>query len=381
MTTEMPGDLLAILRDGRARTRTELVELTGLARSTLSVRLGTLLEQQWVIPYEESVASGGRPATAFAFNPAAKVVLAADLGVTRARLAVSDLNATILAEHCADVAIADGPEPVLDWLAEAVTKLVTQAGRDLSDVCGIGVGLPGPVEHDTGRPVKPPIMPGWNGFDVTAQLQAALGTRVFVDNDVNIMALGEHWASGAHTDHLIYIKHGTGIGSGIITDRRLHRGAQGAAGDIGHVRAASAPQDLICRCGNLGCLEALVGGAALATRLRECGEEAKGSRDVVRLVRAGHSEAIRLVRQAGRDVGEALVSIVNFFNPGVIVLGGDLSQAGEHLLAGIRETVYSRSLPLATQHLQIRTSDLGDQAGVIGGAVMVIGNVLEIRHQ
>ncbi|GGL03089.1 sugar kinase [Planomonospora parontospora subsp. antibiotica] len=369
------GALLGILRDGQARTRAELVQLTGLARSTLAQRLDALVSQQWIVPTEEAVSSGGRPAVAFTFNRSARVVLAADLGATHARIAVTDLATEVLAERAAEMPIDRGPEPTLTWLQRTFEEMLAETGHSTAEVCGIGVGLPGPVEHGSGRPVNPPIMPGWDGFPVPEWLGGRMGVPVLADNDVNIMALGEHWAARPEADHLIFVKIGTGIGCGIISDRRLHRGAQGAAGDIGHIRVASA-LDTVCRCGNAGCLEAVAGGAAMAARLRAQGVEAADSRDVVRLVRGGNTQAVQLIRQAGREIGDVLASIVNFFNPSVIVIGGDLSEAGEQVLAGLREVIYSRSLPLATQHLTITASELGDRAGVIGAAVMVVDHVL-----
>ena len=378
LATETTGtaELISILRDGQARTRAELVQLTGLARSTVSLRLDALLAQKWILPVEDAIFSGGRPAVAFSFNNGARVVLAADLGATHARIGITDLNTTVLAELSTEVAIKDGPESVLTWLAESFEELLAETGHTLDQVCGLGLGLPGPVEHSTGRPVNPPIMPGWDGFDVAGWLRARLGVPVMVDNDVNIMAVGERWASSPRVEHLIFVKIATGIGSGIISDGRLHRGAQGAAGDIGHIRVANVAEGLICRCGNTNCLEAVASGSALAARLSDLGLPAADSRDVVRLVRAGDGQAINAVRQAGREIGDVLAAIVNFFNPALIVIGGDISQAGEHLLAGIREIVYSRSLPLATQHLTIRTSELGDRAGLIGAAVTVIETAL-----
>ncbi|PZG04762.1 ROK family transcriptional regulator [Nonomuraea aridisoli] len=368
------GVLLAILRDGHARTRGELARLTGLSRSTVSQRLDGLIGQRWVVPQESAVSSGGRPATVFAFNDAARVVLTADLGATRARLAVLDLGMNVLAERAEQLPVAHGPEPTLERVVTVLGELLAAAGRDASQVCGVGVGLPGPVEHRSGRPVNPPIMPGWDGFAVPEWLRARLGAPVLVDNDVNIMALGEHWAARPAVDHLLFIKMGTGIGCGIISGGRLHRGAQGAAGDVGHIRvpASEAP----CRCGNTGCLEAVAGGASMAAALREAGIEAHGSRDVVALMRAGDLHATRLVRQAGREVGAVMASIVNFFNPSLIVVGGDVAEAGEQVLAGVRETIYSRSLPLATQHLGIRVSALGERAGIVGAAVLVAEHVL-----
>ncbi|WP_204041603.1 ROK family protein [Acrocarpospora phusangensis] len=365
------GALLSILRDGQARTRAELVQLTGLARSTVSQRLDALLTHQWIVPATDAISSGGRPATAFAFNQGARVVAAADLGATHARVAVTDLASNVLVERTADLPIDRGPEVTLGWLVDTLRDLLAETGGLL---CGVGVGLPGPVEHISGRPVNPPIMPGWDGFPVPEWLGSRLGAPVLVDNDVNIMALGEHWAARPEVEHLVFVKIGTGIGCGIISERRLHRGAQGAAGDIGHIRVTSA--DVICRCGNIGCLEAVAGGASIASQLRKAGIQAENSRDVVGLVRAGNTQAVQFIRQAGREIGDVLASIVNFFNPSVIVIGGDIAEAGEHVLAGVREVIYSRSLPLATQHLSIRATELGDRAGVIGAAVMVIEAVL-----
>ena len=234
--------------------------------------------------------------------------------------------------------------------------------------------MPGPVEFDTGRPVNPPIMPGWDGFDIPAWFAEHYRAPVLVDNDVNIMARGEHWVHWRDTAHLLFVKVGTGIGCGIVADGHIHRGARGAAGDIGHIRATG--EDVICACGNIGCLEAVAGGHALATRLAATGLEASNSRDVVRLVHEGNVSATRMVRAAGRTLGEVLAGTVNFFNPAVIVIGGDIAEAHAQLLAGVREGIFSRSLPLATRDLRIVPCRLGDRAGVSGAAITAIEQVL-----
>jgi predicted NBD/HSP70 family sugar kinase len=310
-----------------------------------------------------------------AFNNLAGVVLAADLGATHSRLAVSDLAGVPLAEVALDMDIAAGPEAVLGWVDGRLGELLREAERTPADVRGIGIGVPGPVAFATGRPVNPPIMPGWDGFSVPGWFADRYDAPVLVDNDVNIMALGEHWSLWRDTDHLLFIKIGTGIGCGIVAGRLIHRGAQGAAGDIGHIRVPG-NEEVLCRCGNVGCLEAVAGGRALARRLEEEGRPAANSRDVVRLVRAGDPVATRMVREAGRALGQVLAGSVNFFNPSVIVIGGDLGQAHEQLLAGMREVIFERSLPLATRHLRTEPSRLGDRAGVVGAAIMVIEHVL-----
>jgi predicted NBD/HSP70 family sugar kinase len=369
------GALLHLIREEVAVTRADLARVTGLARSTVAQRVDTLLAKGLVIDSGGSVSTGGRPPAVLAFNRDAGVVLVADLGATHARVAVSDLAGTPLAERAADQDIAFGPERVLTWLDERFAELLEELGRSPQDVRGIGVGVPGPVEFDSGRPVNPPIMPGWDDFPIPEWFAGRYGAPVLVDNDVNIMARGEHRMHWRETEHLLLIKVGTGIGCGIVADGHIHRGARGAAGDIGHIQATSS-DDVICRCGNIGCLEAIAGGQALAERLAAQGEDASQSRDVVRLVRSGHPGAIRMVRDAGRTLGEVLAGTVNFFNPAVIVIGGDIAEAHAQLLAGVREGIFSRSLPLATRDLRIVPSRLGDRAGVIGAATMVIEHVL-----
>jgi predicted NBD/HSP70 family sugar kinase len=365
------GALLALIREGVAVTRADLARHTGLARSTVAQRVDALLAAGLVYEAGGSASTGGRPPTLLAFNHAAGVVLVADLGATHARLAVSDLAGTPLAEHAANMDIGRGPDRVLAWVGDRFTALLDEAEMTAADVRGIGIGVPGPVEFSTGRPVNPPIMPGWDGFAIPDWFAGPYAAPVLVDNDVNIMARGEHWMYWREVSHLLMIKVGTGIGCGIIAGGEIHRGARGAAGDIGHIRA-TAREDVVCRCGNIGCLEAVAGGQALADQLAAAGLDASHSRDVVRLARGGDATAKRMVRDAGRTLGEVLAGTVNFFNPAAIVMGGDIAEAHAELLAGVREGIFSRSLPLATRDLRIVPSRLGDRAGVIGAAIMAV---------
>ncbi|MGO4582782.1 ROK family transcriptional regulator [Arthrobacter sp. 2RAF6] len=369
------GDLFQLLRDGQARTRAELALTTGLARSTVASRIDALMNSGLVGPAGEASSSGGRPPSRFAFNPAARVVLAVDVGATHVIVAVTDLGGTVLAERRLAQEVADGPDAVLGRVVAAGRELLAEAGRNLEDLAGIGIGLPGPVEHDTGRPVKPPIMPGWDGFDVVRYMQRSLPVPVLVDNDVNIMALGERTAFWPDHDNLLFIKIATGIGAGIISSGELQRGANGTAGDLGHVRVPRG-DDVLCRCGNYGCLEALASGPAIARQLQAQGLAATNGGEVLRLVAEGNLQAIQALRQAGRDVGDVLATVVNLLNPSMIVIGGSVGEAGEHLVAGIREVVYRRSLPLATSHLRIGISMAGDQAAILGASQMVTQHVL-----
>lgn len=373
-----PGasEVFQLLRDGQPRTRAELAQLTGLARSTVASRVDALMTLGLVAPYGGALSTGGRPPSLFALNPGARVVVGADIGATHAVVVLTDLSGAELASARKSLNISEGPEAVLGWLVMTIGALVKQAQRQKGELAAIGIGLPGPVEHGTGRPINPPIMPGWDRFDVPSLVQRSYDVPVLVDNDVNIMALGERNGNWPDTTDLMFIKVATGIGAGIISGGTLQRGAQGTAGDLGHVRVPRGGE-IPCRCGNTGCLEAMAGGPALAAALNALtGGALANSQDVIDLVRSGDGTAIQVIRQAGRDIGDVLATCVNLINPSVVVIGGSLAQAGEHLLAGIREVVYRRSLPLATEHLRIVPSVAGQSAGVRGASVMAIAHVL-----
>jgi predicted NBD/HSP70 family sugar kinase len=369
------GDVLRLIRTGRASTRAEVAEQTGLGRAAVAQRLDALLAGGLIHPAGEQSSTGGRPAVLFEFNASAGLVLAAEIGATHIRSAITDLAGTVLEDTTRDIAAAEGPEPVLGAVQADFEALLERSGRSRHSVYGAGLGLAAPVEFAAGRAVNPPIMPGWDGFEVAAWMRERWNVPVLVDNEVNMMAVGEHATTWSQESELLCIKVGTGIGCGVISRGQIHRGAQGAAGDIGHIRVVG-HDDVICHCGNAGCLEAVAGGEAMARKLALQGIPAQTSRDVVQLVRQGRREAIQLVRESGRLLGQVLAGAVNLLNPSLIVIGGDVAQAEEHLFAGVREAVYQRSLPLATKRLRIVHSELEDRAAVIGCAVTVVEHML-----
>jgi predicted NBD/HSP70 family sugar kinase len=365
------GQIFQMIRE-RPISRAEIARATGLARSTVSQRIGVLLELGLVMEDADARPTGGRPAIRLRPDPAGGVVLAADLGANHDRLTVSDLAGHVLAEHSARRSIAQGPEVILGWVRDNFLAQLAELGLGVDRVIGVGIGVPGPVEFAAGRAVKPPIMPGWHAVSIADHFAGAFpGVEVLVDNDVNIMAVGEHRSAWRAASDMIYVKVATGIGAGIIAGGRLQRGAQGAAGDIGHIRA-SEYLDAICACGDAGCIEAVASGSALARRLRALGHDAEGAVDVVALVHNGNADAVRLVREAGRLLGEVLAHAVNLLNPSVLVIGGDLAHAEQQLFAGIREAIYRRSSCLATERLEIVRTRLGDRAGVVGAAALVL---------
>jgi predicted NBD/HSP70 family sugar kinase len=366
------GELLSLIRDGRAVTRPELARETNLSRSTVAERVRALLAHELVCEAGGTPSTGGRPPTRLALNESAGVVLAADLGAAGSRLAVSDLSGALLVERAVDLDLAQAPEGVLASAHCGFTELLATACRSPGEVWGVGVGLPSPASH-ADLDDEPP--PGWDAVSILRRFSARYDVPVLVDVDVNLRALAERWVHWRDVDHLIYVDAGSSIVCGIVAGRRVHRGAQGMAGDIGHIRL-DGRDDVVCRCGNLGCLEAVAGGRSLAARLATAGLEAETGLDVVRLAAAGEPLATQAVRDAGRALGEVLAGAVTFFNPGAIVIGGDLSGAREPLLAGVREITSARLLPMATRDLRMGHSRLGERAAVIGAAVMAIEHLL-----
>jgi glucokinase-like ROK family protein len=374
------------IRLGRSVSRSELVVRTGLGRAIVAQRVGELIERGLIDEGEVGPSTGGRPPRQLTFRADAGHVLVADLGATSIDVAITTLDGRILGHHDEPARIEAGPERCLGRVDDLFDLLVGTTQGVPGRLWGIGIAVPGPVEFRTGRPISPPIMPGWDGYPIRERFGDRFHAPVWVDNDVNVLALGE-WRSGIASGHdnVVVVKIGTGIGAGIISDGRLHRGAQGSAGDVGHIQVLDDPS-VICRCGNIGCLEALAGGEALgragqaaalegrSTRLRAALDQ-RGvvtAEDVARAASFGDPVAVAMLQAAGRRVGSMLAGVVNFFNPSLIVIGGGVANSPDQLLAAIRETVYRRSLPLATRDLLVQRSSLGGLAGVIGGAAMVV---------
>lgn len=368
------GEVFQLLRS-EPRTRAELVAITGQARSTIAARLDALTDVGLIGRVGERSSAMGRPPASFRFRPDAGAVLAVDIGATHVRVALTDLAVKILAERHLELPVEQGPATVLGEVIANAGQLLEEAGVPASRLKGVGVGVPGPVTHSSGRPSSPPIMPGWDGHDIVGTLREVFDIPTYVDNDANMMAVAEHALAWRSTPDLVFVKFATGVGLGIILDGQIRRGAQGSSGDIGHVRVPGGPPHP-CHCGGVGCLEAVIGVPALLAELRRAGRTAESGADIVSLVRSGDKVAVQVMREAGRTAGDVLAGVVSLLNPSVIAVGGILAQAHEQLIAGIRESVYAKSLPLATQDLRITASLAGPRAGIIGAGTLVCDQVL-----
>jgi predicted NBD/HSP70 family sugar kinase len=372
------GEVLALFRAQPTLTRADVMHLTGLSRSTVNQRLDALLAAALVAPSGEGAPTGGRPASRFAFNSERGVLLVADIGATGMRTALCNLRGEVGAGREYAIDVASGPHPVLEAADEMFRELLAAAGRTAADVHGVGIDVPGPVDFDSGQVVSPPIMSGWDRFDIPGWFTGRYDCPVLVDKDVNAMAFGEQRSVYPHVRQLLMLKVGTGVGAGMIIGGQVYRGADGAAGDIGHIQLTvdDAESEPVCRCGNTGCVEAYAGGWALVRDLRAAGrDDVVTVDDAVNLIRTGDLTAVRLARRAGRIIGHAIADSVSLFNPRVVVIGGQLARIEEQHFAGIRETVYRRSLPLATRNLQIVATTLDQRSGLVGLALLLADGI------
>ena len=385
-----PGALLRVLRTAGPSTRQQLVTGTGLTRTQVDGRLESLralgLVQEAVTP----ISTGGRRPRAVALNSRAGHVLTLCIGATGVLVASVDLAGDIIDERRTAIDVARGPHDVLGLCVELAQELSASAG---ADPWAVGVSVPGPVDIDRGIVLSPPIMPGWDQFPIRDWVADKLQTACWLDNDANACALGEFRHGAGRTPRerssteMVYVHLGTGIGAGIIMSGALQRGDRGCAGDIGHLPSPGAT--VACRCGNVGCLEAVAGGSALgqlAQRLATDGtspglaelsaELPDGVRlDASALSRAaelGDAAALGVLRTAGTQIGEVLASVISLLNPGQLVIGGGLSQSGDLLLSSVRKSLYARALPLASRDLLVRRATLGDLGAVHGLAELAL---------
>ncbi|MFG2359915.1 ROK family protein [Streptomyces sp. NPDC048521] len=386
-TTARPANihqarLLRLLRDLGPQSRVALGNQVELSRSKLAFEIDRLLETGLVVPDGLAASRGGRRSHNVRIAPSLRF-LGVDIGATSVDVAVTNAELNVLGHVTEPLDVRDGPVAVFERVLALVGKLREAGSAEHFD--GAGIGVPGPVRFPEGVPIAPPIMPGWDGFPVREAMSQELGCPVLVDNDVNLLALGEQQAGVARSvPDFLCVKLGTGIGCGIVVGGGVHRGVTGSAGDIGHIQLD--PDGPRCACGKTGCLEAYFGGNALvrdATALARSGRSAELAgrlesagrltpEDVSAAAAAGDAAALDLVRRGGRRTGQVIAGLVSFFNPGLVVIGGGLTGLGHNLLASIRTQVYRQSPPLATGNLPIV---LGQVAGVVGAARLISDHI------
>lgn len=370
------GEVLHLVRSGAAATTSQIAALMSVARSTVTERIELLVRNGLLVPDGEVALGRGRPPVRYAFNARAGLVLAVQLGMSGSRVALTDLSGRVLVSRTVDVDLTLGPPQVFATLIDTLDEHLTGIGATRDQLRGVGLGVPGRTELAAVRTSGDDRTRPWDDFDVAGHVREALGVPVYVDQDVNLMALAEHRSSFPGAKVFACVKVGTTIGCGIVIDDQVFRGGTGLAGEIAHTPVKGSTAQ--CDCGNQGCLNATASGAALVTRLRsEDGSSAVSARELSQRAAAGDVGAIQAIRQAGREVGEVLAGVVNLLNPEALAVWGYLDDAGDYLLAGVREAIYTGALPAASESVTIAHAALGDDAGVQGAATAVLEELLK----
>jgi glucokinase-like ROK family protein len=386
-------ELIDLVRMNGDFSKADLATFTEYSRTKITGCVDSLLDKKIIIANNATEYTGGRRSKTFSLNGDFGLVAGVDIGATSVDLGIADFSGKILVRYSEPASVKDGPINILGQVCSLLEKMLKENHLSPEKLFGIGIGVPGPVDFSAGTLVSPPIMPGWDRYPIIQTVQQWFpSANVVVDNDVNVMALGEIYQGvGKGVDNLIFVKIGTGIGAGIVCEGKIYRGSSGCAGDIGHIGVnKSGP---LCHCGNKGCLEAVAAGPAIAERALIAAQAGKSpiliklyekngkvlrAEDVADAAREGDALAVEIIRESGQYVGDVLDGLVNFFNPGVIVIGGGVSNLGNLLLSSIRQTVINRSTPLATRDLHIVFSEIGPDAGVIGAVNLAMDYMFSI---
>ena len=381
------AEVMRALRKNGQTSRSEIANITGWSRAKTSQEVNALIDKGYLVDVGEGISKGGRKPRLLRFNSQLGYVVGVDIGATSLEIALADINGSILDRIVEPADVRQPPEDLLGRCSVLILDLAIAQGIHPEQILGIGVGVPGPVDFARGVLVAPPLMPDWENYPIRNFFKETFTSAfVVVDNDVNIMAMGEQrTGNAANVDHFLVIKIGTGIGCGIMASRKIHRGSDGSAGDVGHICVDK--QGPICRCGNRGCLEAMAAGPAIAEKAMQAARDGKSEllqkmmesnggvltpEDVNAACREGDEAALDIIRSSGQMIGDVLAGLVNFFNPSHIFIGGGIANFGNHLLIAIKRAVLRRSLPLATTNLSINFSRSGSDAGVLGAITLAL---------
>jgi glucokinase-like ROK family protein len=381
------GRVIGALRGRGRASRAEIARATGLSRSTVSSIVSDLIDAGLLTEDAEETGvahgeAGGRPPVLLSLNHSAGLAVGIDFGHTHLRVAVSDLSHDVLAETRRELDVDDSAEDGLDAAAELVEEVLRKAKVSRDGVLGVGMGLPGPINRATGQVGSSSILPGWVGVDAAAEMERRLRLPVHVENDANLGALAEYvWGSGKGHSDVIYIKLSSGVGAGLLLGGRLHEGAGGTAGEIGHTHAQQGTA--ICRCGSRGCLETVASARAIAEQLGASRGEPVSTKELLQLTADGDPAAARLIAEAGREIGVALAGLCNLINPDCVIIGGDLSAAGELITEPVFESIRRYAIATAAEQVTVVSGVLGERAELLGALALVLhagDGLLASRH-
>lgn len=369
-------------------SRAELAQRMDLSRAAMTAIVNDLITCNAIRETESRNGHSGRPPIILEVNASRGHVVGIDMGASHLSIILTDFGAQVIDEIEVPFSVADGPEICIGLANSLMDDLLKKNQLSIASISALGLGVPGPIASESGMVFAPPIMPGWDGYPIQANLEERWGLPVSLNNDAELGALGE-WAYGVGRgeNHLAYIKVGTGIGSGLLLNGQIYRGATGSAGEIGHLTIEE--NGPLCDCGNSGCLEALAGGKAIARQAREAilknqrtllssmgPIESLTARDVASAARRGDLVSQKIIASAGRYLGIAIAGLVNLFNPRTVVVGGGVAQIGDLLLQPIRDTVTQRSLQASARTVRINTAVLRRHSSGMGAVVQALSIAL-----
>ncbi|MFB7212166.1 ROK family protein [Streptomyces sp. NPDC056255] len=353
-------------------TQAEIARSTGLSAATVSNIVRELKDGGTVEVTPTS--AGGRRARSVSLSGDAGIVIGVDFGHTHLRVAVGNLAHQVLAEEAEPLDVDASSAEGFGRAEQLVRRLIETTGIGPDKVIGVGLGVPGPIDVESGTLGSTSILPGWTGINPSRELEGRLGVPVYVDNDANLGALGELvWGSGRGVKDLAYIKVASGVGAGLVIDGRIYRGPGGTAGEIGHITLdESGP---VCRCGNRGCLETFTAARYVLPLLQPSHGSDLTMERVVQLAREGDPGCRRVIGDVGRHIGSGVANLCNLLNPSRVVLGGSLAEAGELVLAPIRDSVSRYAIPSAARQLSVLPGALGGRAEVLGALALVLSEM------
>jgi predicted NBD/HSP70 family sugar kinase len=368
--------ITGLLTSDGPMSRADLARGSGLSRTTVSSLVTDLIARGLVIETADRgqphKGGSGRPPLLVALSTPGGAVAGVDIGHRHVRVVAADHRGTVLAEELTAVDVDEDGVDALDLAARMVRAVLKAAGLSTSDLHGVGMCVPAPLDRRSAR-VRAGILPGWRDLSPGDELHRRLGVPVFADNDANLGALAElsHGAARGAAD-VVYVKVASGLGAGIVLGGRLHRGATGIAGEVGHVQVGEDGQ--VCRCGNRGCLETLVAAPRLLEVLQPAYDEELSVERVLELDLAGDAGVRRVLSDAGRAVGRALADLCNSLNPEAVVLGGSLGTSPS-LGDGVRASVDRYAQPDTAAAVRVVSGELGDRAEVVGAVSLAISRV------
>ncbi len=362
-------------------SRATLARSSGLAPSTVSGIVQSLLDDGLVVVSHVARSGGGRPPVVLRFSTQSFLFLGVDIGASHVRVGLIDAHGRLRRSDAMSYPVEEDPHGTLDLVQRLIRAAVDSAAREGRTVVGAGLAVPSPLDPDSPDQLSPRILPAWADVPVLSRVRASTDLPIWIDNDANVGALAEHWwGAGRDVEDLAYIKIATGVGAGLIIGGQVFRGSAGIAGEIGHTSID--PRGPECRCGLHGCLEAMIGAGSLTREVRrrlDAGTPSMlarvepGPAEIATAARAEDAVALDVLAQAGRRLGVAVANLVNLLNPARVIVGGRRrGRAGDPLLDPMREALAERTLGRSFEATEVVVSALGEDAIVIGAATQVV---------